>query len=130
MQSMILGLGAYLVIQRVTTVGAMFAASILLGRALQPVEQVVGSWRNLISARGAYDRVRNLLAANPPRDPALALPRPAGRLSVEGLGYVIPGSNRHLRNAGVVSNRPKLNYWARVPAIRTGAPDCRILAPS
>jgi len=53
MQSMILGLGAYLVIERVTTVGAMFAASILLGRALQPVEQVVGSWRNLISARGA-----------------------------------------------------------------------------
>jgi PrtD family type I secretion system ABC transporter len=99
MQSMILGLGAYLVIEHVTTGGSMFAASILLGRALQPVEQVVGSWRNLISARGAYDRVRNLLAANPARDPALALPRPAGRLSVEGLGYVIPGTNRAiLRN--------------------------------
>lgn len=99
MQSMILGLGAYLVIERVTTVGAMFAASILLGRALQPVEQVVGSWRNLTSARGAYGRVRDLLAANPARDPALALPRPAGRLSVEGLGYVIPGTNRPiLRN--------------------------------
>jgi PrtD family type I secretion system ABC transporter len=99
MQSMILGLGAYLVIEHVTTVGAMFAASILLGRALQPVEQVVGSWRNLTSARGAYGRVRDLLAANPARDPALALPRPAGRLSVEGLGYVVPGTNRPiLRN--------------------------------
>src|SRR5262249_52826001 len=45
MQSLILGLGAYLVIERETTVGSMFAANILLGRALQPVEQIVGSWR-------------------------------------------------------------------------------------
>ena len=52
MQSLILGLGAYLVIERQTTAGAMFAASILLGRALQPVEQIVGLWRNLVSARG------------------------------------------------------------------------------
>ena len=94
MQSLILGLGAYLVIERVTTVGAMFAASILLGRALQPVEQIVGSWRNIISARGAYGRVKALLIASPIRDPALALPRPAGRLAVEGLGYVFPGTNR------------------------------------
>ena len=51
MQSLILGLGAYLVIEHSITVGAMFAASILLGRALQPVEQIVGSWRGLVSAR-------------------------------------------------------------------------------
>lgn len=94
MQSLILGLGAYLVIERLTTVGSMFAASILLGRALQPVEQIVGSWRNLTSARGAYQRVKDLLAAVPLRDPALALPRPQGQLSVEGLAYVLPGTNR------------------------------------
>jgi PrtD family type I secretion system ABC transporter len=99
MQSLILGLGAYLVIERMTTVGAMFAASILLSRALQPVEQIVGSWRNLNSARGAFERVRTLLSVNPVRDPALALPRPAGRLSVEGLTYIVPGTNRAiLRN--------------------------------
>jgi ATP-binding cassette, subfamily C, bacterial len=99
MQSVILGLGAYLVIERVTTVGSMFAAAILLGRALQPVEQIVGSWRNLTSARAAYRRVKDLLAAHPPPDPALALPRPAGRLSIEGLSYVVPGTNRPiLRN--------------------------------
>jgi PrtD family type I secretion system ABC transporter len=99
MQSVILGLGAYLVIERVTTIGAMFAASILLGRALQPVEQVVASWRNLTSARGAYQRIKELLALSPLRDPALALPKPAGRLSVEGLTYVIPRTNRPiLRN--------------------------------
>ncbi|MEH2568859.1 type I secretion system permease/ATPase [Bradyrhizobium sp. AZCC 2289] len=94
MQSMILGLGAYLVIERLATVGAMFAASILLGRALQPVEQIVGSWRNLVSARGAFLRIRELLAANPERDAGLTLPRPKGRLSVEGLTYVPPLSSK------------------------------------
>src|SRR5437899_11323657 len=90
MQSMILGLGAYLVIERLATVGAMFAASILLGRALQPVEQIVGSWRNLVSARGAFLRIRELLKADPQREAGLTLPRPQGRLSVEGLTYVPP----------------------------------------
>ncbi|WP_420965870.1 type I secretion system permease/ATPase [Bradyrhizobium sp. B120] len=94
MQSLILGLGAYLVIERLTTAGAMFAASILLGRALQPVEQIVGSWRGLISARGAFLRVRELLAANPPRQSGLTLPRPEGRVSVEGLSFAVPGTSR------------------------------------
>src|SRR6266699_2700483 len=94
MQSVILGLGAYLVIERLATVGAMFAASILLGRALQPVEQMVGSWRNLVSARSAYRRVHDLLAASPPVEAAMTLPRPHGRLSVEGLSYAPFGSNR------------------------------------
>ncbi|AMN43727.1 type I secretion system permease/ATPase [Rhodoplanes sp. Z2-YC6860] len=99
MQSLILALGAYLVIERMTTTGTMFAASILLGRALAPVEQMVGSWRGLTSARAAYNRVRQLLAANPLRDASLALPKPLGRLSVEALTYVIPGTNRAvLRN--------------------------------
>src|SRR5262245_5935450 len=90
MQSLILGLGAYLVIERLQTVGVMFAASILLGRALQPVEQIVGAWRNMISARGAFQRMNALLASHPMPDPTLALPRPAGRVSVEGLMYGLP----------------------------------------
>jgi ATP-binding cassette, subfamily C, bacterial len=94
MQSLILGLGAYLVIERLATVGAMFAASILLGRALQPVEQIVGSWRNLVSARGGFLRVRELLSANPPRDTSLSLPRPHGRLAVEALTFVPPLTNK------------------------------------
>jgi PrtD family type I secretion system ABC transporter len=94
MQSLILGLGAYLVIERSITVGAMFAASILLGRALQPVEQIVGSWRALVSARDAYLRVRELLAANPLRTSRLELPRPVGHVSVEGVTYVPPRSNK------------------------------------
>jgi len=94
MQSVILGLGAYLVLQGSTTVGAMFAASILLGRALQPVELMVGQWRAMVGARAAYGRVRNLLAANPPPDPGIVLPRPAGRLSVEAVNYALPGTSK------------------------------------
>jgi ATP-binding cassette subfamily C protein/ATP-binding cassette subfamily C exporter for protease/lipase/ATP-binding cassette subfamily C protein EexD len=94
MQSLILGLGAYLVIERDTTVGSMFAASILLGRALQPVEQIVGSWRGLVSARTAFLRIRELLASNPPREAGLKLPRPKGRLSVEALTFVPPGTSK------------------------------------
>src|SRR4051794_15872283 len=92
MQSLILGLGAYLVIERSATAGAMFAASILLGRALQPVEQIVGSWRNLVAAQGAYQRVRALFAASALRDPELVLPKPTGQLSVEALAFVSSGS--------------------------------------
>ncbi|WP_247985454.1 type I secretion system permease/ATPase [Bradyrhizobium sp. 186] len=91
MQSLILGLGAYLVIERLTTAGAMFAASILLGRALQPVEQIVGSWRGLVSARVAFLRLRELLAGAQAQEPRLTLPRPEGGLSVEALSYAAPG---------------------------------------
>lgn len=94
MQSLILGLGAFLVIERSITVGSMFAASILLGRALQPVEQIVGSWRALVSARDAYVRVRELLIANPLRSGRLELPRPVGHVSVEGVTFAPPRSNK------------------------------------
>src|SRR5215471_388942 len=99
MQSLILAIGAYLTIERSVTVGSMFAGSILLGRCLQPIEQVVGSWRNLVSARGAYTRIRELLATNPMPAARLELPRPLGHLSVEGVTYVPPRSNKPiLRN--------------------------------
>jgi ATP-binding cassette, subfamily C, bacterial len=92
MQSLILGLGAYLVINQMASVGIMFASMILLGRALQPVEQVVGNWRNFVSARAAWLRVRDLLGASPPAERTLILPRPAGQLSVESVSYVAPGN--------------------------------------
>ena len=92
MQSLILGLGAYLVIERETTAGAMFAANILLGRALQPVEQVVGSWRNMVAVRGAWQRLRELFNIMPLRQAGVGLGRPVGRLSVEALACVLPGN--------------------------------------
>ena len=96
MQSLILGLGAYLVIERLTSAGAMFAANILLGRALQPVEQVVGSWRNLVSVRAAYQRLREVFARIPDKDENLSLSKPVGKVSVEGLTYVVTGNPKPL----------------------------------
>lgn len=96
MQSLVLALGAYLVIERETTAGAMFAANILLGRALQPVEQVVGSWRSMVSVRGAYRRLHELFVSMQARAANLALSKPVGHLSVEGLTCMVPGNPKPL----------------------------------
>ncbi|HWE71837.1 MAG TPA: type I secretion system permease/ATPase [Stellaceae bacterium] len=96
MQSLILGLGAYLVIEHLVTVGSMFAASLLLGRALQPVEQIVGSWRGMIAARDAFNRVRYVLEASPLPPVHLALPRPEGQVSAEQMSYMLPRTSRPL----------------------------------
>ena len=69
-------------------------ASILLGRALQPVEQIVGSWRGMIAARDAFNRIRYLLAAAPIAPVHIALPRPEGQVSTEQLSYLLPRTSR------------------------------------
>jgi PrtD family type I secretion system ABC transporter len=94
MQSVILGLGAWLVIERSATAGTMFAASLLLGRALQPVEQVTGSWRTFVSVRGAIRRLGDLWTKSKAGTGSVVLPRPVGHLSVEGLTFVAPSASR------------------------------------
>jgi PrtD family type I secretion system ABC transporter len=96
MQSIILGLGAYLVIERSATGGTIFAASLLLGRALQPVEQVTGTWRNLVAVRGSVRRLRSLFAAATSDGLRVELPRPVGFLAVEGVSYVPHGATKPL----------------------------------
>ena len=91
LQSGVLGLGALLVIENQLTAGGMIAASILLGRALAPVELGIASWRGFVSARGAYARLTELLNAHPPRGNSLPLPRPGGAISVENLLVAAPG---------------------------------------
>src|SRR5215207_7614840 len=94
MQSVILGAGAYLVIQRDATGGVMFAAMFLLGRALQPVDQAVAGWRQLVAARTAYRRLDRLLAVFPALPASLRLPRPKGKLSAQGATVFLPGLQR------------------------------------
>ena len=86
----ILGLGAWLVLKAEVTAGAMIAGSILFGRAMAPVDQAVGSWRSAITARDAYQRlVSHLRGASWPREP-MKLPKPSGRLQVEGVSFYYP----------------------------------------
>ncbi|MCT2539580.1 type I secretion system permease/ATPase [Sedimentimonas flavescens] len=96
LQSAVLALGAWLVLQDELTAGAMVAASILLGRTLAPVEQTVGQWpvmqRGLISAR-ALDRA---LASAPEAPAPMPLPEPAALISAHGATYLPPGQSRPL----------------------------------
>jgi len=96
LQSLILGAGAWLALDRAVSPGVIFAGSLLMGRALAPIEQLVGAWKQLVGARQAYRRVRGLLIAEPERRIGMALPRPQGRLSVERLVYAPPGAERPL----------------------------------
>jgi PrtD family type I secretion system ABC transporter len=77
----------------------MIAASIILGRALAPVEQGLGAWKSFISARAAHRRLSSLVGATPTTDKAISLPAPAGRITVENLVFTMPGLDRPiLRN--------------------------------
>ena len=91
LQSLILGLGALLVIEGKLTPGMMIACSILMGKALQPVELAIGTWKQLLSARTSYARLDDLLKEAPPRGAGMPLPPPAGNMTVEGVIAVPPG---------------------------------------
>jgi ATP-binding cassette subfamily C exporter for protease/lipase/ATP-binding cassette subfamily C protein EexD len=86
-QVLILALGAYLVLAQEASPGVMVATTVLLGRAIQPVEQLVSTWRLLTDARLAYRRLRDLFGDLGPAAAPMTIPRPEGRLSVEGLSY-------------------------------------------
>ena len=90
LQSLALGAGAWLVIDDKLGPGSMIAASILMGRALSPIEQVIGGWRNLTAARSSYTRLAALFAALPPRTAGLPLPRPVGHLLVDNVSAAAP----------------------------------------
>lgn len=87
----ILGLGAYLAIQQVISPGVMIAASIIMGRALAPVEAAIGNWRNFVGARGAHRRLRELLEDSSTPTDSLQLPQPNGELIAEDLFVRPPG---------------------------------------
>ncbi len=92
LQSAILGFGAFLVLEAELSAGAMIAASILLGRALAPIEMVVGQWGTLAEAAQAWRRLRALLASEPAAPARMALPRPQAGLVVSQLSVMPPGA--------------------------------------
>jgi ATP-binding cassette subfamily C protein EexD len=92
MQSLVLGLGAWLAIDKQITPGLMIAGSILMGRALAPIDAMIGSWKQFLSARTAYDRLNGLLAQFPAEDERMSLPAPKGALRAEQAVVAPPGS--------------------------------------
>lgn len=92
LQSIILGAGAWLVINGgQITPGMMIVCSILMGQALRPVEQVIGSWKQTVDARAAHKRLDAILESAPPRKTNLSLPKPKGRLDLDNVFATPPG---------------------------------------
>lgn len=95
LQSTILGIGAYLVVIEQASGGIMIASSIMMGRALAPIEIALSNWRQLVAARQGIDRLREILATVPASAAAAVdLARPQHSLSVENITVAIPGSDR------------------------------------
>lgn len=91
LQSAMLGVGAYLVLQEELTPGAMIAGSILLGRALAPIELMVGQWAVFQKGREGWHNLSDLLGAIPEEEPRTSLPKPEARVKVQQLTVVPPG---------------------------------------
>ena len=95
-QILVIGIGAYLILKGKLHQGMLFANMILASRALQPIEKIVASWDPLNNMVRSHGRLMALLQRAEPASPATALPRPAGRLTVEGLNYAPVGSPKML----------------------------------
>jgi len=94
MQSLALGFAAFLVINNLLSPGMMIAATILLGKATSPVEMVIGSWKQWRGTVSAYERLKKLLADNPPRAIGMSLNRPEGYLSMDTVFATPPGAKQ------------------------------------
>ena len=92
LQILILGAGGYLAIQDLISPGAIIAASIMMGRALAPVDQVVGQWKQFVAARTAYGRLKRIFFDVPEENERLDLPTPTGAVDVEQLVVMAPGT--------------------------------------
>ncbi len=90
MQVFIYGVGAWLTLRGEATPGSMIAASIIMGRALQPVQQSIGTWKQMVEARGAWNRLDELFQQISP-DKKMDLPAPEGRLAAEQAGLAYGG---------------------------------------
>lgn len=93
-QSLILALGAYLVIENEITAGLMLGGSVLLGRTLAPIDMMIGSWKGFINARGQYQRLNTMLIQIPADSPKMPLPAPLGLFHLESAEVTPPGATQ------------------------------------
>ncbi|MBE1706306.1 MULTISPECIES: type I secretion system permease/ATPase [Mesorhizobium] len=92
LQLAILGAGAWLVLKGQMTAGMIFASSLVSSRALQPLDQLIGAWRQIADARRAWKRLGTALAARPAEARKLILPDPAGAISVQDVFFMAPNA--------------------------------------
>ncbi|MCP1561313.1 UNVERIFIED_ORG: ATP-binding cassette subfamily C protein [Methylobacterium sp. SuP10 SLI 274] len=92
LQTMVLGVGAYLAIHGEISAGSMIAASIIMGRTLAPIEAVVGHWKSFTAARRSYARLADIVGRIGLEPQRVMLPRPRGLIETENLVVAAPGS--------------------------------------
>ena len=93
-QSAMLATGAYLAVKHEISGGSIVASSIIMGRALAPIEQAVGGWQQFLGARKAYERLSGLLEAVPAQRERMKLPTPKGFVEVENATILLPGNEK------------------------------------
>ncbi|MBX9907970.1 MAG: type I secretion system permease/ATPase [Beijerinckiaceae bacterium] len=93
-QTGVLAAGAWLAIEKQISPGSMMAASIIIGRALAPVEQIVGQWKRIVACRGAYRRLKTLMNEFPQAKTPVSLPVPVGQIEVENVVILPPSASR------------------------------------
>lgn len=106
MQSLILGAGALLAIDGLVSPGIMIAASIVMGRAMAPVEIGIANWKGFVSARNAFARLEKLLELYPDKQIGMPLPPPKGLLQVENIVVSAPGGNTPILRGVSMSIQP------------------------
>jgi len=126
-QSATLGIGALLVIRGELTAGGMIAASIVLGRALAPIEQVIGSWKQFVSARDAYGKMRRFLSAVPAAHEAMSLPELKGRVDVEDVVYQLPSGGEPILRRVAFALQPGTALALVGPSASGKSTLCRLL---
>ncbi|MGU3421590.1 type I secretion system permease/ATPase [Methylobacterium sp. D54C] len=106
LQTLVLGVGAYLAIHREISAGSMIAASIIIGRTLAPIEAVVGNWKGFTAARASYRRLADLVAVAGSETRRLVLPRPRGLIEAEDISVAAPCATRPILKAVSVRLEP------------------------
>ncbi len=96
LQSVMIGLGGYLAIHDVVSSGAIVAASIMMSRALAPIELAIGHWRNFVATRESHNRLKTLMAAGDFGRGKTSLPAPCASLTVDNVVVCAPGDERRI----------------------------------
>lgn len=126
-QVAILGVGALLVLEGQLSPGMMIAGSILMGRALAPIDQSIGAWKEFVAARSAYKALAGLLENFSQSDEPMALPEPKGQLGVEGLYVTAPGSDKLILNAVNFQLQPGETLAIAGPSAAGKSTLCRVI---
>ncbi|MBX6426995.1 MAG: type I secretion system permease/ATPase [Variibacter sp.] len=126
-QLLIMAIGAYLVIEREIAPGALMAGSMLLYRALGPVEQSLASWRQFSAAREAYQRLRGILSLVPRPESSMPLPRPSGHIVCENVSFLVPNRSEPILNAVGFRLRPGEVLGIFGPSASGKSTLCRLL---